>query len=486
MTRYPLEPDGDAFRAMADEVIDRLAPLIDRMQQTPYWDWPTRLDERARAHEPLREPLPDAGIPLGDALNTLFHDVYPFSFAAASPGFVAYIPAGGLPSAALAQLIAAVFNAYPTIWHAGPAVAQIELTVLRWFAAMVGFPPDAHGYLASGGSMSGFSALITARKKKLPENFLAGTIYSSDQSHFWIHKAALLAGFPQDNVRLVPTDERQRMRVDVLREMIDADRAAGRQPFFVSATAGTVHTGAVDDMAAIADVCADTTTGAGCWMHVDAAYGGFFMLTARGREILRGIDRADSITLDPHKGLFLPYGVGGLLVKDRAALRAAHSVGGGKYIPDMQDNDDRFDATDVSPELTRGFRALQVWLPLKLHGAAAFVAQLDEKLDLAQRFADGLRDIPFVRLIDEPQLSLVGFRLDLPGLNDEFLDRVNQELIERVLQRGRFHMSGTWVNGRFVCRMCVLGFRTHAAQIDQGLEDIREVASGLCGYIPIM
>ena len=267
----------------------------------------------------LAEAIPEKGTPVEQLLDLLFDRVIPKSFNTAGPGYLAYIPGGGIPHAAVADLIADAVNRYVGVFAAAPGLAQIESNVVRWFADLRGFRPRPGGILTSGGSLANFSALVAARRGPAAGEFLSGTLYASDQTHHSVQKAALLAGFPPGNVRAIPTDDAYRIRVPALAEAIAADRAAGRTPFFVVGNAGTTNTGAVDDLAALAEVCARERL----WFHVDGAYGGFFLLTEEGRRRMAGIERADSIVLDPHKGLFLPYGTGALLVRDarRCAAR---------------------------------------------------------------------------------------------------------------------------------------------------------------------
>jgi aromatic-L-amino-acid decarboxylase len=334
---------------------------------------------------------------------------------------------------------------------------------------MVGLPPDAGGILTSGGSLSNFSALLAARREKLPEDFLSGTLYASDQAHHSIAKAAMLAGFPERQVRSVESDDRFRIRPEALERAIARDRADGLRPFFLVGNAGTTNTGAVDDLTVLAGIARRE----GLWFHVDAAYGGFFVLTERGRRSLAGIELADSIALDPHKGLFLPYGTGSLLVRDVEALKRAHALSG-EYMPAMQEDPDFPDFNLLSPELSRGWRGLRVWLPVAMHGIAPFRANLEEKLDLASWAAEELSKIPGVEILAEPQLSIVAFRAVRPNLSEEGLSAWNRRLLARVNARARVHLTGTMLRDRFAIRICVLSFRTHRDRMELALEDIRE------------
>jgi aromatic-L-amino-acid decarboxylase len=257
--------------------------------------------------------------------------------------------------------------------------------------------------------------------------------------------------------------------VDVLERTIAADRSAGRRPFFVVGNAGSVNTGAVDDLGALADVARREDL----WFHVDGAYGGFFLLTERGRARMAGVERSDSIVLDPHKSLFLPYGIGSLLVRDGDALKRAHALSAA-YLPSMQEDPDLVDFNQISPELSRSWRGLRAWLPIKMHGIAPFRANLEEKLDLAEWATEQLRGIPGIEILAEPQLSIVAFRLVRQGRDAEALNRLNRELLDRINGKKRIYLTGTTLGDRFAIRICVLSFRTHAERMEQGLEDIRE------------
>jgi aromatic-L-amino-acid decarboxylase len=338
---------------------------------------------------------------------------------------------------------------------------------------MVGLPQGSGGFLSSGGSIANLSALVAARRDRLGDDvdrFRRGTIYVSSQVHHSAMKAATIAGFPDDAVRVVEVDDRFRLRTDHLEERLAEDRAAGLEPFFLVASAGTTNTGAVDPLPEMAEIAGRE----GLWFHVDAAYGGFFALTERGRRLLAGMERADTVTLDPHKGLFLPYGTGCLLARDVAALRRAHTVQA-DYMPEMQDSAERLDFSEISPELSRGARGLRVWLPWKLLGVEPFVRALDEKLDLARWLAERLEEIPGIELVARPQLSNLAFRLAAPGLigDDDEQDDLNRRLLDAIHRRRRVFLSGARLQGRFALRISVLSFRTHRQHAERAIEDIR-------------
>lgn len=461
---YPLEPDPDGMRHLVDAAMARIVPHVLSLPTQPAGDVRGGA-ELARA---LREPLPEHETPFDELLGTIFDRAAPVSLNAAGPGYLAYIPGGGIFHAAVADLIADAINRYVGVWGTAPGLVQLETNVVRWFCDIVGYPAEARGVLTSGGSLANFSAIVTARRERLGEDFQQGVLYVSDQAHHSLAKAAMLAGFPLANVRVVPSDTAFRMRLDALEQRVAEDRAAGRHPFFVAVSAGTTNTGAVDDLVGAADVARRE----GLWLHADAAYGGFFMLTEAGRRMLRGLERADSIVLDPHKGLFLPYGTGSLLVRDGPALARAHRVDAA-YLPSMSDSEEFLDFCTMSPELSRGFRGLRVWLPLKLLGAAAFRESLEEKLALARWAADRLREMPEIAIVAEPQLSVVAFTVRRPGGSVEVCNRATRDLMARVNARQRVHLTGTEIDGRFLLRICVLSFRTHHDRMEQCLDDIR-------------
>jgi aromatic-L-amino-acid decarboxylase len=465
-----LEPSEGAMRELVARAVDRIVDHVLSLPAQPAADV-HGAEDAARG---LTESMPESGSPVDETLSLLFDRAVPKSFNTAGPGYLAYIPGGGLFASAVAALIAESVNRYTGVWAAAPGLVQLETNVIRWLCAIVGLPPGSGGVLTSGGSLANFSAVVTARRERLPEAFLSGVVYASEEAHHSIRKAAMLAGLPASNVRSIPVDCGFRMRLDALRSALSVDRAAGRCPFMLVANAGSTNTGAVDDLAALADLAAAE----GLWLHVDAAYGGFFVLTERGREVLRGIERADSIVLDPHKGLFVPYGVGSLLVRDVEALRRAHSVPA-EYLPPAQAGADFLDFAELSPELSRGFRGLRVWLPLKLHGVAAFRRALDEKMDLAREATEALRRIPGIEIVAEPRLSLTAFRLSLPGAEAGERDDVNRELLARINAGGRVYLSGTTLPQGFVLRICVLSVRTHRDRVIEAVEAVARAAAAL-------
>jgi aromatic-L-amino-acid decarboxylase len=462
-----LELPRDELRALIDAASRRVLDYVESLPHQPSAD----VDGGAELARSLVEPLPERGRPYEELLDLVFQKVVRKGFGTAGPGYLAYIPGGGLVHSAVAELVASAVNRYVGVFAAAPGLAQIEANVVRWFCDIVGYPETARGILTSGGSLANLSALVTARRERLPDDFLSGLLYASDQAHHSIAKAAMLAGFPEENVRLIASDGTFRLRLDALAAAVAEDRAAGRRPFFVVGNAGTTNTGAVDDLEGLADLCARE----GLWLHVDAAYGGFFLLTDQGRRTLAGISRADSVVLDPHKGLFLPYGTGSLLVRDGDALRRAHALSA-DYMPTMQEDPDLVDFNLISPELSREWRGLRVWLPIAMHGIGPFRRNLEEKLELTRWATEELRRIPGIEILAEPQLSIVAFRLARPDLDADAGNALNRAFLEEINARKRVYLTGTTLGGTFALRICVLSFRTHLDRMRDGLDDVRAAA----------
>ena len=459
---FPLEPDAREMRRLVDEAMRRIVEHIESLPSQPAMN----VEGATEYARTLIEPLPRHGEPYEKLLDFLFDEAIPRSFTAAGPGYLAYVPGGGLFHAAVADLIADAVNRYVGVCAAAPALVQLESNVVRWFCEIIGLPHGSGGVLTSGGSLANFTSIVAARKAMLPDDFLRGTLYCSNQIHHSFQKAANLAGFPYANIRELPVDELLRIRVDALDEAIASDRRAGLTPFLIAGSAGTTATGAVDDLEALARVAQKEKL----WFHVDGAYGALFMLTERGRAALRGIEQADSLILDPHKTLFLPFGTGAVLVRDARTLRRAHSLHA-DYLPDMQQEDELVDFCEISPELSRDFRGLRVWLPLKLFGIEPFVEQLDEKLDLIAYAASELRRIEGLTIVAEPQLTILAFRI-----HDD--DDVTRAVLDRINARKRVMLTGATVDGRFVIRVAIVSHRTHRDRIEMMLEDVRAAIGG--------
>jgi len=418
----------------------------------------------------LQAPIGPDGLSIDAVIALLEREVVRPGGQPASPGHLAYIPGGGLYHSAIGDFLASVTNKYAGVFFTGPGPVRMENLLVRWVADLVGYPAQAAGHIASGGSLANLSAIATARDAhNLPSaDYPRAVVYLTSQAHHCLDKALRLVGLAEAQVRHVAIDERFRMRPDALAHAIAEDRQKGLRPWLIVAAAGTTDTGAVDPLDAIAQIAARER----CWFHVDAAYGGFFLLTKHGRNALRGIERSDSVVLDPHKSLFLPYGCGVLVVRDARALAATHSYTG-HYMQDALREPGEVSPSDVSPELSKPFRALRMWLPLVLLGTRPFEAALDEKLLLARYFYAEIAKLGF-ELGPPPELSVVTFRWAPPGVGLDETNQINQRIVDALRRDGRIFLSSTLLDGRFTQRLVALAFRTHRRTIDLTLRLLRE------------
>jgi aromatic-L-amino-acid/L-tryptophan decarboxylase len=383
----------------------------------------------------------------------------------AAPGELAYIPGSGLLTAALGELIASVSNRYTGLAGFTPAAVALEQGVLRWLTDLFELPERAQGVLLSGGSAANLSALVAAREKHAAGRPDRATVYVGEHAHASVRKAARIAGIPGEQVRVCASVDGARLDPEAVRIAVKQDLADGFVPIAIVGAAGTTNAGAIDPLASLARLARD----AGIWFHVDAAYGGFFQLTERGRARLVGIELADSITLDPHKSLFLPFGTGALLVRDRDDLARAFAEDADYLRDHGTDLDTLPDFSSITPELSRAWRGLRLWLPLQLHGVDAFRTALDRALDLADHAWQTLAGDLHVELIGHQDLSIVTFRVHGDDARqDAVLAAVNAD--------GRVRLSSTVIDGRVVLRLAVLSFRTTADTVATALDLVTRAA----------
>ena len=377
----------------------------------------------------------------------------------ASGGHLGYIPGGGIYYSALGDYMADITNRYAGVFFAGPGAVRMENLLIRWHAQILDYPQTSAGNLTSGGSIANLIAIVTARDAMnvRSKDVERSVIYLTQQAHHSIDKAIRIAGLKECIIRYVPIDERFRMDAKALEKQIKKDKRDKLKPFLVIAAAGTTDAGAIDPLQEIGRIARTHKL----WYHIDAAHGGFFVLTNEGKQKLRGIELSDSVVIDPHKGLFLPYGLGVVLVKDREKLHASHY-----YVANyMQDAIAEFEEpspAELSPELTKHFRGMRLWLPLKLHGVKPFRACLEEKLLLAKYFYREIGKLGF-ETGPEPELSVVTYRY-VPKRGDA--DEFNRRLLDAVVKDGRVFISSTILNGHFTLRFACLAFRTHLSTVD--------------------
>lgn len=459
MTNLELSPAD--MQRMGETCLRAIVEHLASLPQSPR----VNLENAVELARALREPAPQSGADFDALLRFLMQRVIPHSINTAHPAYLGYIPGGGLFPAAAAEFLAAATNRYVGVWYAAPAAARLETNVLEWFAEFMGYPETARGILTSGGSMASFSAVVAARKHVLNEDIARGTLYLSDQTHHCVMKAAMLAGIPERNIRVLASDESFRAVPEHFERAMQTDRENGLQPFLLVGNAGTTNTGAIDPLPELADLSEKH----GLWFHLDGAYGGFFNLCEEGKRKLHGLERSDSLVLDPHKGLFLPYGCGSLLVKQGERLRRAHLLTA-DYLQDQFTPEGETNFSEYSPELSRSFRGLQVWLPLKLFGVPAFRENLAEKLRLTEWMYERFRSAPEFECLSVPELSVITFR-GLPRKGD--IEAFNRRMLETIVKSGKLFLSSTRLKGQFAIRVCILSFRTHQAEVEEAFEVIR-------------
>ena len=384
----------------------------------------------------------------------------------ASGGHVGYIPGGGIYTAALGDFLASITNEYAGMYYASPGAVTMEEELLNWMKQLFGFPKNAVGNLTSGGSIANMIALTSARDKYQIKNEKIGNsvIYLSEQVHHCVLKALRIIGLEDIKIQYLELDELSRIDVKKLEEFIQLDIEKGLNPFLVVASTGTTDTGAVDPLDSIGRVAKKNNL----WFHIDGAYGGFFILSDSKKQLFKGIELADSLVVDPHKGLFLPYGIGAVLVKDKKAVFHSHHYTA-NYMQDAMLND-VINPADVSPELTKHFRGLRMWIPFKLHGTEPFIACLNEKLLLTTYFRNRLRELDFC-LGPEPDLTVSYFWYPSNEVEENVL---NKKLMELIHEDGTIFLSSTVVNDKFVIRMAIGSFRTKKATIDKAIKMIHD------------
>jgi glutamate/tyrosine decarboxylase-like PLP-dependent enzyme len=448
--------DHAEFRALAHRLSDFTADYLERLPYLP--SYPATTGEESVRLFDSDVPHEGMGAKAFDALGEVFAHARP-----ASPRFFGYVYGSGEPVGALGTFAASVLHQNATAWRSGPSAATIERTVVRWLAGAVGCTGFG-GSLTLGGSSANLMGLCMAREAKMPANrdgARGGLVYCSTEAHMSIAKAAALLGLGHEAVRLVPVDDAFRMRTDELRRMIRDDIAAGKRPIAVVASAGTTATGSIDPMDAIADICGES----GLWMHVDGAYGALASLAIP--EAFGGMDRADSLSLDPHKWLYQPAGCGCLLYRDRGAAQRAFSHSADYARTLTEDPIEGFAFFEESMELSRPFRALGLWMALRYYGLRAFAESIGEDLRLAQVLAGSIDAEPRLERLAPVALSAVCFRFVAA---DGDLDALNRAILVRVVRRGRVYLSNASIKGRFALRACVVNHRTSE-------DDVRLVAS---------
>ena len=391
----------------------------------------------------------------------------------ASGGHIGYIPGGGVFPTALGDFMAAVNNNYSGVFYGGPGAVRLENSLSRWVCDMIGYPKTAMGNLASGGSVATLIAVVTARDYKgiNSTNVRKSVIYLTEQAHHCVQKAIRIGGLGEAQLRYIPLMDDYRMDVAALRKIVAEDKANGLNPFLVLAAAGATDTGIVDPLDEIADVAEEFDL----WYHIDGAYGGFFILVDEMKPLFKGIERSDSFVTDPHKGLFLSYGLGMVVIKNTEAMYKSHQYkpSEANYMQDAVDLVEEYSPADLSPELTKHFRGLRMYMPLKLYGVNTFKAALEEKIYLTRYFHEKISELGF-ETGGYPMLSVMMYRYVPEGYSLEQANELNKKLVEIIKTDGRVFISSTKLDGIFWLRLAVLSFRTHKYHMDITLELLKK------------
>jgi aromatic-L-amino-acid decarboxylase len=466
--------DAETVRRLGYRAADLVAEHIAELLPGPVFG---KVGDAAAVFE---EALPEEGLPAEEVLAAVRERILSHPFGNSHPRFFAFINATADPLGVVGDYLAAAMNS--NCWGGDHAAIHVEARVIRWIAEILGLPTGAEGILTSGGSMANFTALAVARRAKLPsvrEEGLTGpplVVYASEETHTCVDKAVDLLGFGSGHLRRIPVDEGFRIRTDRLRDAIAEDRRAGLRPAIVVGNAGTVNTGAIDPLDEIADLCAAE----GLWYHVDGAYGAMASVSPRLRPLFKGLDRADSVAADPHKWLYVPYEAGAVLVRDPGRMAEAFSRPAPYLVHDPDSpvvGPVRFN--ERGPELSRGFKALKVWMGLKRHGRRGYAEAVEHDVSLARFLAEEVRARADLELLAEPVLSIVGFRYRPSGraLTEAQLDLLNRRIVNRLVGSGAFFLAPTILRGRTAIRAAIVNFRTKekdlSALVDAVLEGAR-------------
>jgi len=466
--RATLDMPADEFRRVGHALIEEIAAFYESL--------PERRLTRASTPADLRpllggDVLPEQGADAGKLLEEVAPLLFDYSLHNGHPRFLGYITSSGAPLGALADLLAASVNANLGKWDLSPIASEIETQTVRWLAEFIGYAPGCSGIMVSGGNMANILGFIAGRTAKAPWDLRNEgnygdprrlTAYVSRETHTWVQKAADICGLGAEGVRWIDTDAEGRLRVDQLRERIAADREAGRLPFLVVATAGSVSTGVVDPVRELSALCREEDL----WLHADGAYGAPAAVLPEASEDLRALGLADSVALDPHKWLYCPIEAACTLTKDASALSNAFAFYPEYYLLDGT-KDEGINYYELGMQNSRGFRALKVWLALRAAGRSGFERMIRDDIDLARRLYDRADAHPELRAASR-HLSITTFRYVPPGIDDgdDYLNALNKALLAKIQASGEFYVSNAVVNGVYLLRACFVNFRTTAKDVD--------------------
>lgn len=475
--RESLMPPGPAdlcltpaqMRDLGYRVIDAIVEHFEKLPEK----CPSRRRTRDELEALLREPPPERGQDPQAVLEQALSAVFANMMHVDHPRFFAFVPGPSNFVGAMADALAAGFNPFAGSWFSGSGPAELELVVVDWLRELLGFPESAGGLFVSGGSVANLTGLAAARHALRRDGAPDGVVYFSDQTHSAVVRALRILGFADDRMRRLPSDENFRLPVAELRAAIAEDRAVGRRPLLIVANAGTTNTGAVDPLPELASLARRH----GLWLHVDGAYGAAAALIPEGKAMLSGLEEADSLALDPHKWLFQPFEIGCTLVREAEVLKDAFRILP-EYLQDVHRLRDAVNFCDYGIQLTRGCRALKLWMSLKVFGLHAFRQAIARGFRLAEAAERRLQAGGCWEIVSPAQMAVVCFRYRDPARTPEAVDRLHPELVERMIADGYAVLTSTVLRGRTVLRLCTINPRTQEDEVEQTIARLERLACG--------
>ena len=470
--KSPFKLSKTEMQEIGYKVVDLLVSHFDNLDTAKL----ISLADRKQMDALLQEAIPNEATPQIEVFDHIVKNVLSHTDLLTHPKFYSFVPSPSNYISVMADTLASGFNIFSGGWSASPAAAELEIVTMNWLLEIFKFPiAKGGGIFTSGGSMANLTALTTARRIKCGNDFSKGIIYLSDQAHSSNIKAIRILGFKKRQVRVIPTDGEFKISLNKLKNAIAKDKLQGYIPFCLLATAGTTNTGTVDPLEAIADICAEENL----WMHVDGAYGGAAILSKKGSSILKGIERADSLTIDPHKWLFQPYEIGCLLVKDHRWLSKTFSEKP-VYLRDIEGNESEINFYDHGIQLTRRFRALKFYMSVKTFGLNAFKEAIEYSISLTEEFEGILRKSPKWEVISPATLAIINFRYNPinHNLSESELDKLNQYISKKIIESRSAVLVTTILEEQVVLRMCLINPRTTLNDLQDTIKKCDEFAQG--------
>jgi aromatic-L-amino-acid/L-tryptophan decarboxylase len=471
---YPndtLQLSRDAMLTLGYDIVDMIVAHIEDLRKKPV----LRITDRMSLESRLREPLPERGVDVGTVIRQLQQDVFSNIMHNDHPRCFSLIPSPSNFVSAMADALASGFNVIAADWLEASGPSEVELITVDWLRQLFGLPQGAGGLFVGGGSMANLISLRTARRVMLGEKTAGAVVYCSDQTHSSVERALQVLGFERAQLRKLPSDHSFRLSVASLKREVGSDRAAGRVPFCVIANAGATNTGAVDPLLEIAELCKQE----GLWLHVDGAYGAPAVLCEKGRSLLQGLELADSLTVDPHKWLFQPVEIGCVLIRDVRLLKDTFAVHP-EYLKDLETSGEEINFCDYGIQLSRSFRALKLWMSLKVFGLSAFREAVARGFALAEFAETLLRATPCWEIVTTASMGIVTFRFvpEKPSLKET--DEINERIVDEAFKEAFATVSSTKLHDRKVLRLCTINPRTTEDDIRQAVSHLEDFGRLTC------